>query len=61
MVGGTFFQGGLMGTKLELAASPLPSRGPKSGYVTPAFSGPQQRGQNQNWLHVICLCIVDSG
>ena len=52
-----------MGTKLELAASPLPSRGPTSGrecYVTPAFSGPQQGGQNQNWLHVICLCIVAS-
>ena len=30
------------GTKSELAASPLPSRGPKRGrkcYVTPAFSG----------------------
>ena len=36
------------GTKSELAASPLPSRGPKRGrkcYVTPAFSGiPKQRG-----------------
>ena len=36
------------GTKSEVAASPLPSRGPKRGwkcYVTPAFSGiPKQRG-----------------
>ena len=36
------------GTKSEVAASPLPSRGPKRGqkcYITPAFSGiPKQRG-----------------
>ena len=47
------------GTKSELAASPLPSRGPTSGrkcYVTPAFSGiPKQGDQNQNWLPPPCL------
>ena len=43
------------GTKLELAASPLPSRVPKRGrkcYITPAFSGipNAKRGeQNQKW------------
>ena len=43
------------GTKLEVAASPLPSRGPKRGqkcYITPAFSGVPnaKRGeQNQKW------------
>ena len=43
----------------EVAASPLPSRGPTRGqkcYVTPAFSWvPKQRGQNQNWLPDPCL------
>ena len=57
------------GTKSEVAASPLPSRGPKRGwkcYVTPAFSGIQARGaksevvpnkgeQNQKWLPHPCL------
>ena len=42
------------GTKSELAASTMPSQGPKSGrkcYVTPAFSGVPNKGeQNQNWL-----------
>ena len=36
-----------MGTKLELATSPLPFRGPTSGrecYVSPAFSGPPTKG-----------------
>ena len=43
------------GTKSEVAASPLPCRGPKRGrkcYVTPAFSGfpNAKRGeQNQKW------------
>ena len=35
------------GTKSELDASPLPSRGPKSGrkcYITPAFSGVPNKG-----------------
>ena len=35
------------GTKSEVAASPLPSRGPKRGrkcYVTPAFSGSTTEG-----------------
>ena len=40
------------GTKSELAASPLPSWGPKNGrkcYTTPAFSGvPSKREQNQS-------------
>ena len=52
------------GTKSEVARSPLPSRGPKSGqkcYITPTFSGvPQQRGQNQKRLHHPCLGKVDS-
>ena len=47
------------GTKSELAASAMPSRGPKSGwkcYVTPAFSGVPNKGeQNQNWLPQPCL------
>ena len=42
------------GTQSELAASPLPSREPKRGrkcYVTPAFSGIPNKGeQNQKWL-----------
>ena len=42
------------GAKSEVAASPLPSRGPKRGrkcYVTPAFSGVPNKGeQNQKWL-----------
>ena len=42
------------GTKSEVAASPVPSRGLTRGqkcYVTPAFSGvPSKRGQNQKWL-----------
>ena len=36
------------GTKSELAASTLPSRGPKRGqkcYVTPAFSGAEKRAE----------------
>ena len=41
-------------TKSELAASAMPSRGPKSGQkcnVTPAFSRVPTKGeQNQNWL-----------
>ena len=41
------------GTKSEVAASPLPSRGPKRGqkcYVTPAFSGVHyRRGGKQKW------------
>ena len=43
------------GTKSEVAASPLPSRGPKRGrkcYVTPAFSGISNAKcgeQNQKW------------
>ena len=35
------------GTKSEVAASPLPSRGPKRGrkcYATPAFSGVPKQG-----------------
>ena len=46
------------GTKSELVALPLSSWGAKSGrncYTTPTFSGPQQRGQNQNWLPHPCL------
>ena len=42
------------GTKSEVAASPLPSRGPKRGrkcYITPAFSGVPNIGvQNHKWL-----------
>ena len=42
------------GTKSQVAASPLPSRGPKRGrkcYVPTAFSGiPNQGEQNHNWL-----------
>ena len=41
------------GRKSEVAASPLPSRGPKRGrkcYITPAFSGvPYRRGRKQKW------------
>ena len=47
------------GTKSEVAASPLPSRGPKGGrrcYVTPAFSGvPNKQERNQKWLPHPCL------
>ena len=47
------------GTKSEVAASPLPSQGPKQGrkcYVTPAFSGiPNIGEQNQKWLPHPCL------
>ena len=47
------------GTKSELAALAMPSRGPKTGqkcYVTPAFSGVPNKGeQNQNWLPEPCL------
>ena len=47
------------GAKSELAASAMPSRGPKSGrkcYVTPAFSGVPNKGeQNQNSLPQPCL------
>ena len=47
------------GTKSELAASLLPSRGPKTGrkyYVTPALSGIPNKGeQNQKWLPHPCL------
>ena len=43
------------GIKSEVAASPLPSRGPKGGrkcYITPAFSGiPNNGEQNQKWVH----------
>ena len=52
-----------MGTKLELATSPLPSRGPTSGreyYISLCSRDPQKGRQNQNSLHVICLCTVDS-
>ena len=42
-----------------MAASPLPSRGPKRGrkcYVTPAFSGiPNTGGQNLKWVPHPCL------
>ena len=42
------------GPKSEVAASPLPSRGPKRGqkcYITPAFSWVPNKGdQNQKWL-----------
>ena len=37
----------VFGTKSEVAASPLPSQGPKRGwscYVTPAFSGVPKEG-----------------
>ena len=41
------------GEQKEVAASPLPSQGPKRGkkcYVTPAFSGVhQRRGGKQKW------------
>ena len=41
------------GTKSGVAASPLPSRGPKRGrkcYVTPAFLGvPYTKGWKQKW------------
>ena len=45
--------------KSELAASTMPSGGPKSGrkcYVTPAFSGVPNKGEHyQNWLPQPCL------
>ena len=48
------------GTISEVAASPLPCRGPKRGrkcYVTLAFSGTANKGeQNQKWLP--CPCLV---
>ena len=48
-----------MGTKSEVASSPLPFRGPKvdwNCYVTPVFSGSTKvRGQNQNWRQDACL------
>ena len=44
----------ILGTKSELAASPLPSRGARRGgkcYATPTFLGvPYKRGQDQNLL-----------
>ena len=47
------------GTKSEVAASPLPSQGPKKGrkcYVTRAFSGvPEKEEQNQKGLPHPCL------
>ena len=47
------------GPKSEVAASPLPSRGPKRGqkcYITPAFSWVPNKGdQNQKWLPHPCL------
>ena len=47
------------GTKSDMAASPLPSWGPKRGrkcYVTPPFSGiSNKRAQNQTWLPHPCL------
>ena len=47
------------GTKSDLAASAMPSRGPKRGqkcYATPAFSSVANKGeQNQNWLPQPCL------
>ena len=48
------------GTKSELVASPLPSRGPKKErkcHVTPCILGGRQTkgGQNQNWLPHNCL------
>ena len=47
------------GTKSEVAASPLPSEGPKRGwkwYVAPAFSGVPNKGEeNQKWLPHSCL------
>ena len=50
------------GTNSELAASAMPSRGPKSGrkcYVTPALSGVPTKGEeNQNWLPQLCLRAV---
>ena len=46
------------GTKLAVAASPLPSWGPKRGrkcYITPAFSGiPDIEEQNLKWLPHPC-------
>ena len=52
------------GTKSEVATSPLPFRGPKSGwncYIIPAFlGGPQQREQNQKWLNNPYLGKVES-
>ena len=42
-----------------MAASPLPSRGPKNGrigYITPAFSGAtNRRGQNQKRVNHPCV------
>ena len=47
------------GPKSEVAASPLPSRGPKRGqkcYITPAFSWVPNKGdQSQKWLPHPCL------
>ena len=47
------------GTESQVAASPLPSPGPKGGrkcYVTLAFSGVPNKGeQNQKWLPHPCL------
>ena len=47
------------GTKSEVAASPVPSRGPKRArkcYITPAFWKIPKRGeQNENWLVHPCL------
>ena len=47
------------GTKSEVAASPLPSRGPKRGrkcYITRAFLGiPNLGDKNQKWLPHPCL------
>ena len=50
------------GTKSEVAASPLPSWGPKRGrkrYVTLAFSGvPYRRGRKQKWPTTGRKCYV---
>ena len=47
------------GTSAELAASPLPSRGPERGrkcYITTHSRGsPKKGGKNQNWLPHPCL------
>ena len=49
----------LRGTKLKVAAPPLPSRGPKRGrkcYITLAFLGiPNVGDKNQKWLPHPCL------
>ena len=53
------------GTKSKLAASPLPSHGPKSGrkcYVTDAFLGiPNIGEQNRKWLPHPCLLASPKG